>query len=369
MARYFEGDITTVSADAIVNNLGIVTTHQGALCRTILDAADSDILRDKIKELNGKIGVTEVYVSPKYNLQFTKYIIHAVTPHFDDDPDMTGFQCTLRNILMTAHEKGFKSLAIPMIGTGHDRYDKNAVHVMINSMCASFEKHIGGIDFILVFDDENLRHKLKSLKRKVEQMDGGGRHRDYALFAQSMNYFKDHTTFKKWNSYIYPKSFFLDSSSAKKQYGLFEDEENRKNVFVPLSDVKNAKDYINAYIKARYSAVKVQNSKINEVKYYLGYREYKKDAKSAKLSGKKSYYNWGKGIVPDEKNCFKVMLALRMNYDEASAFFTYNGHSFKGNGVSPLQDAVVHCLREHIYDILEIEKQINVVYHNDSLFS
>ena len=371
MARYFEGDITTVVADAIVNNLGIVTTHQGLLCRTILDAADSSILNNTIKDLNGKIGVTEVYVTPKYNLQFTKYIIHAVTPHFNDDQDMTGFQCTLRNVLMKAHEMGIKSLAIPMIGTGSDRYDANAVHLMINAMCASFEQHIGGIDFILVLSDDRLRKKLSLLKRdrieeRIDEMDLN--HIDWHLFAESMDYFKSHTTFKKCNSYVYPKSFFIDEKSGNKQYGFYEDDKNRNNILVPVGEINNAKEYINNYVKQKYKGIKLQNSKINEVKYYLGYSKYKKEGQVAKNSGRKAFFNWSKGVVPDEKNCYKVMLALRMNHDEAEAFFNYNDHHFKMYGNDPLQDAVLYCIKNHIYDVLEIEKTINVLFPKCSLF-
>ena len=132
-------DITQVKCDAIVNSLGVRESIKvfGSICRNIVKAAHSSELQAEInsheKDANpGKIFITKGYQLPAKN------IIHIVTPYFSKDEQMFALEFVYKLALMTAYKKGWKHVAIPIIGTGANGYPHAYVLRMLTSLVEAF---------------------------------------------------------------------------------------------------------------------------------------------------------------------------------------------------------------------------------------
>ena len=127
-------DVTKYKGEAIVNSLGIEGNVYGRLCQNIVNAANSPKLTNFINsKLNNKVG--DIFLTDAGELPCEK-IIHIVTPfkHMDDDKN-TELKKAYRKILDTALIQGYKSIAIPFIGTGANGYSDRASYDALTSAC------------------------------------------------------------------------------------------------------------------------------------------------------------------------------------------------------------------------------------------
>ena len=127
-------DITTLHVDAIVNSLGIDASVYGQLCKNILKAANSMELTSFI---NGKKknNIGDMFITSGYNLPATN-IIHVVSPFKKDDPDNKQLYKIYSNIVKTAINRGYKTIAIPFLGTGANGYSDKDAFDALTEVCA-----------------------------------------------------------------------------------------------------------------------------------------------------------------------------------------------------------------------------------------
>ncbi|XP_040572801.1 macro domain-containing protein PG1779 isoform X2 [Lepeophtheirus salmonis] len=108
----WQGDITKLEIDAIVNAANSGLRAGGGVCGAIHRAAGLD-LQKECNSLNG-CPPGESKITSGYKLP-AKYVIHTVGPQ-DQDPDI--LRSAYRNSMELLMSKGLRSIAFPCIGTG-----------------------------------------------------------------------------------------------------------------------------------------------------------------------------------------------------------------------------------------------------------
>ena len=134
------GDITKANVDVIVNSLGLkdgITTY-GRVCNAIISAAHNpQELKNKINKAKDVYSLGEYFFSDNYGLPCKK-ILHLITPDYSGDPKLVILQDCLRRILYECYERGYKSIAIPALGTISNKYNEDDVANLIKKMGESF---------------------------------------------------------------------------------------------------------------------------------------------------------------------------------------------------------------------------------------
>ncbi|GEO02390.1 macro domain-containing protein [Adhaeribacter aerolatus] len=156
----FQGDITKVAADAIVNAANSSLLGGGGVDGAIHRAGGPAILEacKEIRARQGSCPTGEAVVTPAGNLP-AKYVIHTVGPVWQsgdrDEPELLA-NC-YRNSLKLAVAHGAKTVAFPNISTGVYSYPKDkAAEVAIRTV-STFLAQDSFLDYIIfvVFDKEN----------------------------------------------------------------------------------------------------------------------------------------------------------------------------------------------------------------------
>ena len=118
-----QGDITTLSVDAIVNAANQVMLGGGGVDGAIHDAAGEELFEACLKVPEVRPGVRcstgEARITPGFKLP-AKFVIHTVGPVYRDgqhgEPEKLA--ACYRNSLALAAENGCHSIAFPCISTG-----------------------------------------------------------------------------------------------------------------------------------------------------------------------------------------------------------------------------------------------------------
>ena len=155
-----QGDITKISADAIVNAANSSLMGGGGVDGAIHRAGGSAILDDckKIVARQGGCKTGEAVITTAGNLQ-AKFVIHTVGPVWNSglhEEEKELANCYL-NSLKLAVENNVKTIAFPNIGTGVYRFPKQmAARISIDTVTGFCAAHnIPMKIFFVCFDEEN----------------------------------------------------------------------------------------------------------------------------------------------------------------------------------------------------------------------
>ena len=125
-------NIIDSKCECIVNSLGPDTSIFGNICESIMYNANSDEMRDMLNN-NPHANIYDMFVTDAGRLP-SKHVIHIVMPFKKDDK----FNENLRKAFMLVIDKaislGYKSIAIPGIGTGANGYNKKDIYDAIDDV-------------------------------------------------------------------------------------------------------------------------------------------------------------------------------------------------------------------------------------------
>lgn len=123
MIKIIQGDITTLSVDAVVNAANQRMLGGGGVDGAIHDAAGEELLEACLKVPEIRPGVRcptgEARITPAFKLP-AKFVIHTVGPVYrgGNSGEAAKLASCYRNSLTLAKENGCKSIAFPCISTG-----------------------------------------------------------------------------------------------------------------------------------------------------------------------------------------------------------------------------------------------------------
>lgn len=126
-------DITTYDVEVVVNSLGTEGKVYGKLCKNIISNAKDEELKQYIDSQNNPIGTILVTSAGKLK---AKKIIHVVTPfkYMDNDKNELLIK-SYKDCINKALELGYKSIALPFIGTGANGYSDADAFDAIGKAC------------------------------------------------------------------------------------------------------------------------------------------------------------------------------------------------------------------------------------------
>ena len=127
--------------DAVVNAANKNLRAGSGVCGAIYDAAGP--LLEPFSMRLAPIAVGEAVATPAFELG-CRYIIHALGPRYQFDPDPPGnLAMAVRSAILLADENGVKRLAIPAISTGVYGYPpEEAVPIIVDAARQVLDKLI-----------------------------------------------------------------------------------------------------------------------------------------------------------------------------------------------------------------------------------
>lgn len=145
-------DLLSAPVDAIVNPTNSGLSFGGGLSAIISEQAGPDLDHEceRIIKKIGKIKVTLAVPTKAGYLPF-KGIIHAVGPRMMDDNAQIMLEKTIKNCLILADKKGWKSIAIPAISTGINGIPKKTCAAAFRNAVSLFWQENKGSSLNLVW--------------------------------------------------------------------------------------------------------------------------------------------------------------------------------------------------------------------------
>ena len=160
MISVIKGDITTISADAIVNAANTSLLGGGGVDGAIHRKGGPQILEEcmQIRNKQGGCAVGEAVITTGGNLP-AKYVIHTVGPvwHGGNKNENKLLASAYRNSLKLAEQHNLTKIAFPNISTGVYGFPKKpAAEIAVNTVNEFMQsaKSLKEIIFVC-FDDEN----------------------------------------------------------------------------------------------------------------------------------------------------------------------------------------------------------------------
>ena len=148
--RFVLGDITKVTADAIVNSASCDLRPHPGVCQAIFDAADTPALMACCKKI-GYCRIGCAVVTPSFGLN-CKYIIHAAGAGFyggGKNEKLIFADCYLR-ALQKAWVYRCKSVAVPLMFSGQFNLPRTEALEIAIRLIRAFEKNHAGMEIFLV---------------------------------------------------------------------------------------------------------------------------------------------------------------------------------------------------------------------------
>ena len=331
--KIIRDDITKVKADAIVNPVNPEVCIGGGVESAIYEAAGKEKLLEARKELGrlqpGKVGVTEAF-----NLD-AKYIVHVSGLYWKGGNSFEA-RCLkecYEKALKAALDKGCKSIAFPLLGTGTYGFPKDiGLDVAVSTFTEFLEEYEMDITLVVFGNDAvNVSGKLvdevrsfvddKYVKEALEAEYKEDRNIErYALPNERF-----HLLLKEETYDVLDNACTKDTFSAKQPGSL---EAVLKNIYKEsfekhLQQLINKKGLRNSEVYAAANISKQYFSKL--------------------LKGQ---------VKPSKDKMLALAVGLRLNMDETADFLRIGGYAL--SPISQTDTVVEYFIRRQEYNVLKI---------------
>ena len=331
--KIIRDDITKVKADAIVNPVNPEVCIGGGVESAIYQAAGKEKLLEARKELGrlqpGKVGVTEAF-----NLD-AKYIVHVSGLYWKGGNSFEA-RCLkecYEKALKAALDKGCKSIAFPLLGTGTYGFPKDiGLDVAVSTFTEFLEEYEMDITLVVFGNDAvNVSGKIvdevrsfvddKYVKEALEAEYKEDRNIErYALPNERF-----HLLLKEETYDVLDNACTKDSFSAKQPGSL---EAALKNIYKEsfekhLQQLINKKGLRNSEVYAAANISKQYFSKL--------------------LKGQ---------VKPSKDKMLALAVGLRLNMDEVVDFLRIAGYAL--SPISQTDTVVEYFIRKQEYNVLKI---------------
>ena len=331
--KIIRDDITKVKADAIVNPANPEPVIGGGVESAIYEAAGKEKLLEARKELGrlqpGKVGVTEAF-----NLD-AKYIVHVSGLYWKGGNSFEA-RCLkecYEKALKAALDKGCKSIAFPLLGTGTYGFPKDiGLDVAVSTFTEFLEEYEMDITLVVFGNDAvNVSGKIvdevrsfvddKYVKEALEAEYKEDRNIErYALPNERF-----HLLLKEETYDVLDNACTKDTFSAKQPGSL---EAALKNIYKEsfekhLQQLINKKGLRNSEVYAAANISKQYFSKL--------------------LKGQ---------VKPSKDKMLALAVGLRLNMDETADFLRIGGYAL--SPISQTDTVVEYFIRKQEYNVLKI---------------
>lgn len=331
--KIIRDDITKVKADAIVNPANPEPVIGGGVESAIYEAAGKEKLLEARKELGrlqpGKVGVTEAF-----NLA-AKYIIHVSGLYWKGGNSFEA-RCLkecYEKALKAALDKGCKSIAFPLLGTGTYGFPKDiGLDVAVSTFTEFLEEYEMEITLVVFGNDAvNVSGKLVDEVRSfvddkyVKEALETEYKEDRKIFCYSLSSERLHLLLKEETYDVLDNACTKDTFSAKQPGSL---EAALKNIYKEsfekhLQQLINKKGLRNSEVYAAANISKQYFSKL--------------------LKGQ---------VKPSKDKMLALAVGLRLNMDEVVDFLRIAGYAL--SPISQTDTVVEYFIRKQEYNVLKI---------------
>jgi len=173
--RGWQGDITTLDVDAIVNAANSTLARGGGVCGAIFRAAGLEL--DAACDAIGRCENGDAVATPGFDLA-SRWVIHTVGPVWDGGNfgEAEQLASCYRRVVDVAGEIGAKTVAIPAISTGifgfpADQASEIAVRTLLTNGSTGIDEVV-----LVAFDEETAVRYERLLERGVEPQCRSVRH-------------------------------------------------------------------------------------------------------------------------------------------------------------------------------------------------
>lgn len=166
--KIIKGDITAIECDAIVSSTCSDLIPSGHIDTAIHKAAGPNLAKACAKFAHCEVGTC--VITEGYDLPAT-YVIHTVAPNVNDYSSAHFLAQCYKNAIRSAMQKGCKSIAFPLIGSGNRGFSvQKALDVAINRLevCMREEKK-NILIFLVLKDEETKSMAVAHAKNRVEK--------------------------------------------------------------------------------------------------------------------------------------------------------------------------------------------------------
>ena len=331
--KIIRDDITKVKADAIVNPANPEPVIGGGVESAIYEAAGKEKLLEARKELGrlqpGKVGVTEAF-----NLD-AKYIVHVSGLYWKGGNSFEA-RCLkecYEKALKAALDKGCKSIAFPLLGTGTYGFPKDiGLDVAVSTFTEFLEEYEMEITLV-VFDNEavnvsgKLAYEVKSFiddKYAHEVLETEYK-KDRNIERYALPNERFHLLLKEETYDVPDNTCTKETFSAEPSGSL---EAALKNIYKEsfekhLQQLINKKGLKNSEVYAAANISKQYFSKL--------------------LKGQ---------VKPSKDMMLALAVGLRLNMDETADFLRIGGYAL--SPISQTDTVVEYFIRKQEYNVLKI---------------
>ena len=331
--KIIRDDITKVKADAIVNPANPEPVIGGGVESAIYEAAGKEKLLEARKELGrlqpGKVGVTEAF-----NLA-AKYIIHVSGLYWKGGNSFEArclkecYEKALKAVL----DKGCKSIAFPLLGTGTYGFPKDiGLDIAVSTFTEFLEEYEMDITLVVFGNDAvNVSGKLVDEVRSfvddkyVKEALEAEYKKDRNIERYALPNERFHLLLKEETYDVLDNACTKDTLSAKQPGSL---EAALKNIYKEsfekhLQQLINKKGLRNSEVYAAANISKQYFSKL--------------------LKGQ---------VKPSKDKMLALAVGLRLNMDEVADFLRIAGYAL--SPISQTDTVVEYFIRKQEYNVLKI---------------